>query len=192
MEKPEIPRVYLDLRESRLYRGPIEPGIVFAWELDLPHARELCIVVRLGPPPPPEIIDVPGARGYMGCGAEEVVWTRPPDVRELARLGLPGYGPRIPGTTRGTRDQLQRTRRGLLMKRLSIIPRGWLCTLRECPPGHFTHGDNLCFKSEYRNTNGDPEAYCESGEYFYGGAADRAAAGNIVVQPAEAVWEVEE
>lgn len=34
-------------RDKRPLRGPIEPGEVFAWEPDLPHARELIIVRRI-------------------------------------------------------------------------------------------------------------------------------------------------
>ena len=34
-------------RGPRPYMGPIEPGEVFAWEPDLPYARELCVVTRL-------------------------------------------------------------------------------------------------------------------------------------------------
>lgn len=31
----------------RWYAGPICPGDVYAWEPELPHARELCVVIRI-------------------------------------------------------------------------------------------------------------------------------------------------
>lgn len=50
--KPEIPESFL-VRESWIssdgsYAGPIKAGMVFAWEPDLPHARELVIVDTVG------------------------------------------------------------------------------------------------------------------------------------------------
>jgi hypothetical protein len=62
---------------------------------------------------------------------------------------------------------------------------GGPCTFSECPPGHFVAGDALCFKSEYTNDAGMPEAYCESGEYYHG-------ASDTVVQPVMAEWKEEE
>jgi hypothetical protein len=54
-----------------------------------------------------------------------------------------------------------------------VNQRWWECTLDECPPGLFRHGDYYGFKTEYRDKNG-PEAYVvESGEYFWGGTSDR-------------------
>lgn len=54
---PEIPEAYLDRRGvvhlkgadglERTYEGPIEPGEVFAWEPDIPTARQLVIVCQV-------------------------------------------------------------------------------------------------------------------------------------------------
>lgn len=35
------------LREARPYKGLIEPGSIFAWEPDLPHARCFCLVTKV-------------------------------------------------------------------------------------------------------------------------------------------------
>lgn len=72
------------------------------------------------------------------------------------------------------------------MKRLIVEPDGWPLTYAECPPGFFTMGDSLFFKSEY---GGD--GYCDTGEYFVGGvdAADR---GGLIVQPVMYRWVDEE
>ena len=53
--KPIIPETMLR-RVTRPYAGVITPGDVFAWEPDFPHARELCVVVKI---------------------TETAVWTRP-------------------------------------------------------------------------------------------------------------------
>lgn len=72
------------------------------------------------------------------------------------------------------------------MKQLIIKPDGWPCTLAECPPGHFLHGDHLAFKSEY----GDNDAYCDNGEYFVGGAGiEKEKRSQIMVQPVKYEWE---
>lgn len=68
------------------------------------------------------------------------------------------------------------------MKRYVIVPDGWPCTLAACPPGSFVYRDALCFKSEYR-TDGNIEAFCESGEFFYAGASDEEERRALVVQP---------
>lgn len=68
---PKIPRAVLsdhhmvmkldrDRKLFRWYDGPIRPGMIFAWEPDLPHARELIIVVHVD----------------MSGGDEARVWTR--------------------------------------------------------------------------------------------------------------------
>ncbi len=44
----------------RWYGGEIEPGMVFAWEPDLPHARELVVVTRI-----------------TGSPRRPAIWTRP-------------------------------------------------------------------------------------------------------------------
>jgi hypothetical protein len=45
--KPTIPSALLREPRKRPLKGQIEPGEVFAWEPDLPHARELVIVRRV-------------------------------------------------------------------------------------------------------------------------------------------------
>lgn len=60
------------------------------------------------------------------------------------------------------------------MKKLQLIPNGWPCLLSEVPPGFFTHGDELCFASEY----GD--RFCDSGEFLH--------IDNVKVQPVIAEW----
>lgn len=52
------------------------------------------------------------------------------------------------------------------MKRLILEPIGWPCSLEECPPGHFLYRDMIGFKSEYHQSDGEPKAFCDSGEYF--------------------------
>ena len=69
------------------------------------------------------------------------------------------------------------------MKRYVIKPDGWPCTLAACPPGPFVWQDSLCFKSEYRTPEGKIEAFCDSGEFFYGGAPTEEARGALLVQP---------
>lgn len=76
-DNPILDEVVLDRTAARPYQGLIEPGMVFAWEPDISYARVLCVVTRIDAPPPPHIIDGPGVKGYMGCGEESVVWTRP-------------------------------------------------------------------------------------------------------------------
>ena len=74
------------------------------------------------------------------------------------------------------------------MKTLEVYPNEWPCTLAECPPGLFTYGEELCFKSEYR-TDAHADAYiCESGEAFWAGAADFTARDNLIVQPCNHMW----
>ena len=74
------------------------------------------------------------------------------------------------------------------MKRLEIQPEGWPCLLIECRPGYFVYRDALCFKSEYRNQRGHLEAFCESGEQFWGGAKSDRDREVLAVQPVTAVW----
>lgn len=65
-----------------------------------------------------------------------------------------------------------------------IIPKGWPCSLDECPPGVFAKDGSLGFKTEYRDTHIGPEAYClESGECWWGGTSDVAARKLQIVQP---------
>lgn len=53
-----------------------------------------------------------------------------------------------------------------MAKELKIIPEGWPCTLEECNPGAFLFEGQLCFKSEYANSDGKIEAYNSAGEFF--------------------------
>ena len=78
------------------------------------------------------------------------------------------------------------------MKTLKIEPLGWPCTLEECPPGFFICAQSLCFKTEYKTEKGLPEAYCESGECFIGGTSSADEFKNLIVQPCEARWYVED
>lgn len=66
------------------------------------------------------------------------------------------------------------------MKKLTLVPDGWPCTLEDCPPGPFLFKNTLCFKSEYRSPKGKVDAYNEAGEYFHGEGP---------VQPLKAIWE---
>ena len=90
------------------------------------------------------------------------------------------------------------------MRRLVLIPEGWPCELRECPPGLFLYQDNVCFKTEYgamepvgpRNVPG-PEmrwtcwirtaAYNGAGEHFC--VEHPEARERLIVQPLAWVWE---
>lgn len=61
------------------------------------------------------------------------------------------------------------------------------CKLSECPPGLFIFNGSIGFKSEYSTAEGSPDAYVvSSGEYFWGGKADRASRDALVVIPIEA------
>ena len=73
------------------------------------------------------------------------------------------------------------------MKRLELKPEGFPCTLDECPPGFFLREDSLCFKSEY-HTDQKADAYCDTGEYFWGGTNDVSARGKLIVQPVVYEW----
>lgn len=68
------------------------------------------------------------------------------------------------------------------MKKLLVVPIEWPIPLGECTPGFFLHDKKLCFKSEY----GD--VYCETGEYFWGGAETTTERDAIEVQPVDAKW----
>lgn len=70
------------------------------------------------------------------------------------------------------------------MKQLIIKPKGWLCLLKDCPPGFFVYADSLCFKTEY----GQDEVYCESGEVFYGGTSEKDARQELQVLPVSPIW----
>lgn len=72
------------------------------------------------------------------------------------------------------------------MKRLVMVPEGWPCTHAECRPGFFLYGERLCFKDEYGSAGG---SYCDSGEAWMGGTADKAERGKLIVQPVTPEWE---
>lgn len=75
------------------------------------------------------------------------------------------------------------------MQKLTIEPNGWVCTLKECPPGHFVFADSLCFKTEYTSSNGNIEVFNEAGEVFWGGKNLPFERDKIIVQPVIAKWE---
>ncbi len=75
------------------------------------------------------------------------------------------------------------------MKRLVLKPHGWPCCLVKCPPGLFLSGESVGLKSEYRESNGQIEAYNECGEFFWGGAKTEAERRALIVQPLEYEWE---
>ena len=65
------------------------------------------------------------------------------------------------------------------MKRVSIVPHGWKCTLAECPPGLFHCNGSIAIKTEY-----GPDAYLlDGGEAFVGGIPDKDERGGLWVQP---------
>lgn len=72
--------------------------------------------------------------------------------------------------------------------KLVIVPDGWPTTLDRCPPGFFVFDGFLCLKSEYM-TDGKHDAYCESGEYFWGGAKSTDERAALIVQPCRAEWQ---
>lgn len=72
------------------------------------------------------------------------------------------------------------------MKKLELNPDGFECSFGECPPGLFLYDKNVFFKSEY-TTNGRPDAYCDSGEYFCAGKPNPEDISALIVQPL--LWE---
>ena len=72
--------------------------------------------------------------------------------------------------------------------RLVVVPDGWPTTFEMCPPGFFVFGGDLFLKSEYI-TNGKQDAYCESGEYFWGGVEDVDERRALIVQPCKTEWQ---
>lgn len=63
-----------------------------------------------------------------------------------------------------------------------IEPRGWPCTLNECPPGPFLCDGELSFKTEYK-TDGHMEVYNSVGEVLWAGKGSHAEVCKITVQP---------
>lgn len=76
------------------------------------------------------------------------------------------------------------------MKSLVIVPNGWPCSLAKCPPGFFTHEEDLCFKSSYR-TNGHNDAYLDDGSEFWGGGDSPKNRDKLIVQPVVSKWSEE-
>lgn len=54
--------------------------------------------------------------------------------------------------------------------------------LKNCPPGLFIFKGRLGFKTEYGDENGS-EAFCASGEYFWGGTRNAKSRGELMVVP---------
>ena len=84
------------------------------------------------------------------------------------------------------------------MKRLVLVPDGWPCKLRECPPGLFvTDMETVCVKSQYPRveilaSGGSAywtEAYIADNGDAFGGCQDAKLREEIQVQPVKAVWE---
>jgi hypothetical protein len=70
------------------------------------------------------------------------------------------------------------------MKRLELKPDGFPCKLKECPPGLFLCSNEVAMKTEY----GIDEAYCDSGERFWGEKNRGGKTEDTVVQPLIAQW----
>lgn len=76
------------------------------------------------------------------------------------------------------------------MKILKLVPYDFAMTLVECPPGHFLFDDRCVgFKSEYRNAEGNIEAYNEAGEFFWGGTSTHKERHLVKVIPLHPQWE---
>jgi len=79
------------------------------------------------------------------------------------------------------------------VKRLEMVPNGWPCTFKDCPPGYFVWQGNLCLMSDYGDNAGKRNAYCDSGEYFLGGVTTTQERDGLAVQPVVPRWvEVDE
>ena len=81
-ERPYAAEIVRGVRGHRLYKGPINPGDVFAWEPDLPHARELVVVTRITGPGEDQTIEHALGVAVLSGGHEQRVWTRPLDGDE--------------------------------------------------------------------------------------------------------------
>lgn len=75
------------------------------------------------------------------------------------------------------------------MKRPIFKPRDFECTLEQCPPGFFIKGEMIGLKSEYCSSDGFIEAYCDSGEYFWGGVDSKIERNKVMVTPLYYEWE---
>lgn len=74
-------------------------------------------------------------------------------------------------------------------QKLELVPEGWPCSLSLCPPGFFVHGEMVGFKSEYV-TGKNCDAYCDSGEYFWGGTKTKEDRDRVIVQPLVYRWQL--
>ncbi len=63
--------------------------------------------------------------------------------------------------------------------RIDIKPADFECTLAECPSGLFLKDNMIGLKTEY----GPCEAYCDSGEAFWGGAEVKGDVAKVKVIP---------
>jgi hypothetical protein len=68
-------------------------------------------------------------------------------------------------------------------KKLVMVPEDFAIPFSECRPGFFVIEDELFLKSEYGE-----EAYCSSGEAFWGGASNKEDRAKIKVIPVTAEW----
>ena len=68
--------------------------------------------------------------------------------------------------------------------KIEVVPCGFECTLKDCPPGLFFYNGSINLKTEYGTDFGASEAFCgESGEAFWGGTGSRVAADRLKVTP---------
>ena len=73
---PIIPESVICRNRGKQYNGPIEPGMVFAWEPDLPHARELCVVTKIGDALPPLTVAHSTGKATIYRGDGQMIYSR--------------------------------------------------------------------------------------------------------------------
>lgn len=76
-----------------------------------------------------------------------------------------------------------------MRKVLKLEPDGFPCRFEDCPPGFFLDGDEVCLKTEY---SGPGNAYCSSGETYWGGTSDKAERDAKIIQPLKEKWDTED
>lgn len=77
-----------------------------------------------------------------------------------------------------------------MSKKLVIEPKGWRCTIAECPPGLFMHEGDLVVKSAYYSTDGYCDVYfAEDGDAFWGGVSTKRDRDALMVQPCVLEWQ---
>jgi hypothetical protein len=69
------------------------------------------------------------------------------------------------------------------MKKLIIEPKGWPCAVSELASGFFVYNGALCLKTAYGE-----DAYCESGEAFWGGVNSKEQREKLLIQPVKPKW----